>query len=151
MMQTRWGCVLHSLTTREPTVLVNLPTLEVIDSWARFKVLLRQKFKGTANNDFYNNLQCKKIRSGQTPQDFLLEVEGIVYTGLHEYSAEIGNPVALIRIFMSGLPADIADLLIAYEELPLHEIVAKANNLSTSRTLQIPQCSTREPLPIAAT
>lgn len=114
-------------------------------------MLLRQKFKGTANNDFYNNLQCKKIRSGQTPQDFLLEVEGIAYTGLHEYSAEIGDPVTLIRIFMSGLPADIADLLIAYEELPLHEIVAKANNFFTSRTSQIPQCSTREPLPIAAT
>jgi len=134
-------------------LVINSPEFETIEDWARFKSLLRRKFKGTANSsDFFCNLQRKTMRPGQTPQDFLLEIEGIVYMGLREYSIEIGDPVALIRrIFMSGLPADIADILIACEELPLYEIVTKANKLFSSRTPRAPQRNPREPLPIAAT
>lgn len=58
----------------------------------------------------------------------------MVYIGLREYSVEIGDPIALIRrIFMSGLPCDIADFLVACEESPLHEIVSKANKLYVVR------------------
>lgn len=52
---------------------------------------------------------------------------------------------------MNGLPAEIADLLIACEELPLREIVTKANKLFTAQTSRMPQRVTHEPLPIATT
>lgn len=134
-------------------LVINSPVFEMIDDWAHFKLALRRKFKGTANSsDFFHNLQRKSMRPGQTPQDFLLEIEGIVYMGLREYSVEIGDPIALIRrIFMIGLPSDIADILTACEELPLHQIVSKANKIFASRTSRAPPRNMREPLPVAAT
>jgi len=134
-------------------LIINSPAFEVISSWSHFKSLLRQKFRGTANSsDFFNNLQRKTLKHGQTPQDFLLEIEGFVYLGVREYSIEIGDPVALIRrVFLGGLPSDLSDLLVACEDLPLHEIVAKANKLFMSRAARTPSRETRRPIPVAST
>lgn len=55
--------------------------IEALDVWVLFNALCRQ-FKCTPNgSDFFCNLQRKSMRSGQTPQDFLLEIEGIWYMG----------------------------------------------------------------------
>lgn len=92
----------------------------MVDDGAHFKLLLHRKFKGTVNrSDFFNNLQHKSMRPAQTPQHFLLKIEGIAYMGLREYIVEIGDPIALIRrIFMTNLPADIANILITCRVAP---------------------------------
>ena len=134
-------------------LVINSPEFEVMSSWSHFKALLRQKFRGTSSSsDFFTNLQRKTMKSDQTPQDFLLEVEGIVYMGMRDHASEIGEPIALIRrIFLAGLPPTIADMLIACEELPLYEVASKANKLFLSRQNRTPASGTRTPVPIAAT
>ena len=134
-------------------LVINSPEFENIETWTGFKGLLRQKFRGTRNSsDFFNNLQRKVLKPGQTPQDFYLEVEGIVYLGAKDYPSEIGDSTALIkRIFLAGLPRDLADLLVACENLPLHEIVAKANKLFITRSsASSNESSRRLPVPVAS-
>lgn len=65
------------------------------------------------SSDLFSNLQQNSRKPRQTTQDFLLEIEGLVYMDLREYSVETGDPIVLIRrIIMTGLPGDIADLLV---------------------------------------
>lgn len=45
----------------------------------------------------FKSLQRKALKHGQTPQDFLLEIERFIYLGVREYSLEVGDPGTLIR------------------------------------------------------
>ena len=143
-------------------LVINSPQFEDVENWSRFKHLLRQKFRGITNiGDFFNHLQRKVLKPGQTPQDFYLEIEGIVYLGAQDYPYGIGDSTSLIkRTFLAGLPRDLSDLLVACEDLPMHEIVAKATKLSATRSssasneprrrLPVPVASTQGPAPVAS-
>jgi len=133
-------------------LVINSPQFDSILAWPHFKTLLRQKFRGTScSNDFFTTLQRKSMRDDQTPQDFLLEVEGAVYLGARDYPLEMGEPTCLIRrVFLAGLPPYLSDFLVACDDLPLCDIAAKANKLYLARATRAPLREPRRPLPVAA-
>ncbi|ROT79955.1 hypothetical protein C7M84_001325 [Penaeus vannamei] len=133
-------------------LVINSPQFDSILVWPHFKTLLRQKFRGTScSNDFFTSLQRKSMRDNQTPQDFLLKVEGAVNLGARDYPLEMGDPSCLVRrVFLSGLLPYLSDFLVACDDLPLCDIAAKANKLYLARAARALVRESRRPLPVAA-
>lgn len=115
-------------------MIVNSQQFDHIVSWPLFKAELRKKFRGTYTAaDFFKVLYNQGMSSNQAPMDYL-QIEASVYQGVRDHRDAIGDPLELVRrVFLSGLPGWLRDLLALKDDCGTPDLAKAAQRVWNSR------------------
>lgn len=97
--------------------IINGRHFEHITDWQTFKFQLRAKFRGTCSSgDFLRLLNNYKMKPGQSPLDFYLQLEAAVSQSFRDYPETVGDPDELVHYhFFTGLPTWLQNRLASSE------------------------------------
>lgn len=116
-------------------MIINSQQFDHIASWPLFKAELRRKFRGTYTAaDFFKVLYSQAMSPNQAPMDYYLQIEASVYQGVRDHRDAIGDPLELVRrVFLSGLPGWLRDLLALKDDCGAPDLAEAAQRVWNSR------------------
>lgn len=108
--------------------IVNSPVFDGVHSWIEFAAKLRSKFKVACSAAaIFDLLQKMSMKNGQSPADFHLDLESLVYAGYREHERAFGDPEEVVRrYFVQGIPNWLRELLITCKNAPINLLVEAA-------------------------
>ncbi|XP_047484624.1 uncharacterized protein LOC125036206 [Penaeus chinensis] len=105
--------------------IVNSGQFGQFTTWNEFRLALRDKFGSVrSSGDFFRRKESIRLKQGQSPKDFHIELEAAVLSSARDFPNEIGDVTLTVkRLFLQGLPERLRALVVSGEDGPLTQLV----------------------------
>lgn len=111
--------------------IVNSGQFAQFTTWNEFRRALRDKFGSVrSSGDFFRRIESIRLKQGQSPKDFHIELEAAVLSGARDFPNEIGDVTLTVkRLFLQGLPERLRALVVSGEDGPLTQLVTNTERI----------------------